>query len=166
MTDHLTDEQITEALFNGARESAAAHLGDCEQCREELNRLCAVLTAARRQADADAARPHGFWHQQRLAIRERIWGTQTRGFLWAAATAALVLVAMLLSLTEPAREPLASNSDQGPATVSQAADSDHALLVEVERSVRRGVPRALEAATLIAQELQRATEARKEQRNP
>jgi hypothetical protein len=45
---------------------------------------------------------------------------------------------------------------QGATSVSAPVDPDHALLVEIQRSVRRDVPRALEPATLLAQELHRA----------
>jgi hypothetical protein len=60
----------------------------------------------------------------------------------------MVFVAVLLIEKTPQPKPLAQS------------DPDHALLVDVERSVRRELPRALEPAALLAQEVSRSAEAR------
>ena len=40
---HLTDEQITEAYYDGLDESAGAHIRDCDECRSAFERLSNLL---------------------------------------------------------------------------------------------------------------------------
>jgi hypothetical protein len=72
-------------------------------------------------------------------------------FAWAGAVTAALVVAALMSRPAPPRR-------TAPAL---AEDPDHELLVGVERSLRRNVPRALAPATLITQELSSAAEKKK-----
>jgi len=62
----------------------------------------------------------------------------------------VVLAAVLLVQKTPPAQPVAQADP----------DPDHALLVDVERSVRRELPRALEPAALLAHEVGRDAEAR------
>ena len=99
---------------------------------------------------ATAARPEGFWKLQRVSLQERIRGEQRRASLrlaWAGSVA-LVGVAVVLLAQSPA-----------PASALAASDPDHDLLVGVEQAVRRPVPKALEPARLLAQEIERSAEA-------
>jgi hypothetical protein len=66
-----------------------------------------------------------------------------RGLAWAGAVGVLVLAALLMEKSPPASQ-------------VAVADADHALLVEVERTVRRELPRALEPAALLTQEMSQA----------
>ena len=107
-----------------------------------------ALAAYGERARAEANRPEAFWRYQREAIASRLALRRGAWRMWAAATAMIVLVAVLLSVTPKQRSEVVST------------DPDHELLVDVERSLRREVPRALEPAALLTQEISRATETR------
>jgi len=158
MNEHLNDEQLNAALLAEADASVAAHLATCMECRHELESIRSALTAVRAESLALGDRPAGFWREQRLAIAARLPAgneLETRPLAWAASLSMVALVAAFLVQGVP---PIQLHV--GPSTastgVSVAADSDHELLVDIARFTRRDVPRALEPATLIAQELHRA----------
>lgn len=158
MNEHLNDEQLSAALLAEDDASIAAHLASCNECRRELEGIRTALTGVRAESLALAERPQGFWRAQRLAIAARFSAGnefQTRPLAWAAS---LVMVALVAAFLVQGVPPLQHQAGRPAASagVSAAADPDHDLLVDVERSVRRDVPRALEPATLIAQELHRA----------
>ena len=142
MQDHLSDEQLIAWIEGGNDTRAALHLEGCAVCRTEEESLRAAMGQLAAQAHAAAERPAVFWHAQERAIHNRLAGSETAQRLtWAVALVAVALVATLL--LEP-RQPM-------PAV--PASDPDQALLVEVQESVRRPVPRALEPASLLAQEV-------------
>jgi hypothetical protein len=158
MNEHLNDEQLSAALLAEADASVAAHLSFCNDCRHELESIRTALTAVRAESLALGERPVGFWREQRLAVAARLSAgreLETRPLAWAASLSMVALVAAFLVQGVPPIQ-----LQVGPASastgVSVAADSDHELLVDVARFTRRDVPRALEPATLIAQELHRA----------
>ncbi len=158
MTDHLTDEQLGAALLAEGDAPIAAHLADCDSCRRDLERIRAVINTARAESLALAERPQSFWCEQHVAITSRIQAgheQETRPLAWAASFAILALVAALLAQGAP---PLQLQKSRPPVSVGAAtqSDPDHDLLVDIQRSARRDVPRALEPASLIAQELHRA----------
>ncbi len=145
MQEHLSDEQLTERLLNAPGDPASqAHLTACPACREEEEGLRQLLAGYRQATNAMAERPASFWHGQQGGLAARWTGHSTGWRLaWAATVAAVVLTAILMQEKTP------------PAKSFATTDPDHALLVDVERSVRREVPRALEPAALLAQELSR-----------
>jgi predicted anti-sigma-YlaC factor YlaD len=148
MQEHLTDEQLAEQLAGHADARAHEHLAVCPACRDEQERMDNLLARCREAIRAAASRSEAFWQWQRTAVaRRRTERSGSRRLAWAAATAALVLIAILLTEKRPPAKPLAQS------------DPDQALLVDVERSVRREVPRALEPAALLAQEISRGAEA-------
>jgi len=158
MNKHLNDEQLSAALLAEVDASVAAHLSICDECRHELESIRTALTAVRSETLALGERPVGFWRVQRLAIASRLSaGTEleTRPLAWAASLSMVALVAaFLVQGVPPIQQQVGPTS--APTGVSVAVDSDHELLVDVARFTRRDVPRALEPATLIAQELHRA----------
>jgi hypothetical protein len=154
MNEHLSDDQLSAALLAEEDSPIAAHLASCDDCRRELEGIRTALTEVRDESLALGERPQGFWREQRLAIAARLSADNqfvTRPLAWAASLAMVALVAAFLVQGVP---PLQIQAVRPAA--SSATDSDHDLLVAVERSMRRDVPRALEPATLIAQELHRA----------
>ena len=153
MQDHLTDEQLTEDLLNpevGGSAGAREHLTTCEACRSEEESLRQLLAHYEQVTRAAAEHPAGFWQRQQTAIAAWMPGRIAPRLAWAAATAMIVLAAVLLIETRPTAAPPAAQ------TVSET-DPDHVLLVEVDLSVRRQMPRALEPAALLTAELSRAT---------
>ncbi len=149
MQEHLTDEQFAEQLVGSADTHTREHLAACPACRDEQERLENLLAHYQKTIRAAAERPEVFWQRQRTAVAARLTErTGSRRLAWAAAVAAVVLVAVLLIEKTPPTKPIAQS------------DPDHVLLVDVQRSVRREVPRALEPAALLAQEVSRGTEPR------
>ncbi len=148
MQEHLTDEQLTERLTIAESSGAAAHLAACPSCREEEERLHQWLAQCRAAARAAGARPEAFWQRQQAAIAAQLEERRQPRLKWAAAVAVVVLTAALLMEKAP------------PVRLVDATDLDHALLVDVERSVRREVPRALEPAALLAEEISQSEETR------
>ncbi len=158
MNEHLNDEQLSAALLADDDAIVAAHLANCMECRRELEGLRTALAGVRAESLALGERPQGFWREQRLAIAARLSAGndfETRPLAWAASLSVVALVAAFLAQGMP---PLPVGSPSASTGISVAADSDHDLLVDVARFTRRDVPRALEPATLIAQELHRAAE--------
>ncbi len=149
MQEHLTDEQLAEHLVGSADTRTREHLAACPACRDEEEHLENLLAHYQKTIRAAADRSEAFWQRQRTAIAaQRIGRPGARRLSWAAAVAAIVLVAVLLIEKTPPTKPIAQS------------DPDHVLLVDVQRSVRREVPRALEPAALLAQEVSRGTEPR------
>lgn len=99
---------------------------------------------------ASAERPANFWRVQRVAIQERIQDSERRASLRLAWAWSLALIAVAIGLLT-----------QAPLPVAAAYDPDHDLLVGVEQAVRRPVPKALEPARLLAQEIERSATAAK-----
>lgn len=145
---HLSEEQWSSVLLGMGRAEEQAHLAECPLCSAEEQRLRAALAGFGEAARDAAERPEAFWAWQRGAIAGRLAAkkTDSRRLVWAGAMAVVVLLASAL-LRQPPPEP-----------VTAQVDPDHALLVDVERSMRSEVPEALAPATLLANEMSRAAE--------
>lgn len=147
MQEHLTDEQLAEQLLNPLGELAAReHLAACPACRDEEESLRDLLAHYRQTIRSAAERTAAFWQGQQTALAGRWTERPAARLAWAAAAAIVVLAAVLLTEKTPPAQPMATS------------DPDHALLVDIERSVRRELPRALEPAVLLAQEVSRSSE--------
>jgi len=151
MQGHLTDEQLaeylTDPLASGGDTTVREHLAACAACRDEAGRLHSLLALYGEVTRAAGARPQAFWQWQRTTILTQLESRPApRRLVWAAAVAMVALAATLLIETPP------------PAVPSAADDPDYVLLVDVERSVRREVPRALEPAALLTAELSAAAD--------
>jgi len=146
---HVSEEELSAALLEGAGEAILPHLASCPACREEAERLRRALAGFAEASRAEAERPESDWAQQRAVINERIGrhASGTRRLVWATAAAALALAANLALQHGPRVEPTAQ------------IDPDHLLLYEVQRAVGRTLPEAFEPARLLTQEMARAAEA-------
>ena len=146
MNGHLNEEQSVAVAVGKADQEATAHLEACGACRGEAERAGAALAGFAQGARAEADRPEAFWTWQRGTILARLaHGTvRTRRLAWASVTALLILAALAMNQGAPV----------GDATA--AYDPDHALLVDVERTMRREVPAALQPAALLAAEMDQA----------
>lgn len=157
MNDHLSDEQFNAALLADDDAAASQHLVACEVCRVELEQLRTALGGVRAESLARAERPQLFWREQRMAIASQIPAGReiaTRPLAWAGSFAILALAAAWMTHSAAPVQPV--DRVQSSASLAAPADPDHELLMDIQRSVRRDVPRALEPASLIAQELHRA----------
>ena len=145
MHTHLTDEQLTKRIV--AECDSGADMEECRHCQSETESLRRAILQWAAQTHLVAERPASFWYSQERAILHQISGRQTaRALSWAVA---MIAVALAVSLSlEPSR----------PASAVAEMDPDQMLLLEVQSSVRRPVPRALEPATLLAEDLSQATQ--------
>ena len=160
MRKHLSDEQLTEALLHTASAEVSEHLARCAACAEEQQRLQKAFAGLSAATRATAERPEGFWYTQRAAIATRLGESvpqRSRLLAWAGALAALVLLAALMM---PQGAPVQSPSERAQMNPTRNADPDHELMVGIEQSMRRQVPRALEPALLLTQEMNQAVESR------
>jgi hypothetical protein len=146
MSGHLNEEQIVAVAIGEAGQEATAHIEACAACRGEAERVGAALAGFAEGTRAEADRPEAFWAWQRSAILARLaqGSARTRRLAWASATALLIVAALAMNQLAPTKD----------ATV--AYDPDHALLVDVERMMRREVPAALQPAALLAAEMDQA----------
>jgi hypothetical protein len=127
---HLSNEELTDLVIDS----------DQQSLRQTLEALPGWARTATERNDE-------FWQDQRAAIRSRISAPQRRPvrrlpmLAGAAAAAMMVLAGMML--------------DRASVVPTQNAqvDSDHELLVEVERVVHSDGPAALEPAALLAEEM-------------
>jgi hypothetical protein len=113
----------------------------------ELGDWPALVESFRASARAGASRPEAFWARQHGSIRERLArpGAARPRWLWTAATAAaMLLCAGALELRRAGR-----------IRPEAAHDFDRELVYDVERTVRRDLPAALEPAALLTGELVR-----------
>ena len=130
--------------------------GSEKQYAAEIEKVGGAVTEFAAEARAAGERPEGFWRAQRVAIRERMEERERVGaqplVRWAVAFAALVLFAALLP--QPVAPPVIS---------AERTDPDHELLLGVEQTMRRSVPRSLAAAEFLAAELNQAAQKQERQ---
>jgi hypothetical protein len=142
MTQHLSDLNLLEVLldrFSGFD----AHLATCSTCRAELGGLRRVVGELPALTYTVAQNTNAFWEHQRTAIWANIDSVKPRKFpvlAWASAAAVLVAATLLFSIA-PTVPPRAE------------VDSDHELMIQLERTLQSEVPVALEPAALLAREI-------------
>jgi len=158
---HLDDEQFVAVLEGAASETVATHVAKCVACREEVAWLSGAAWRLAAWSRKTAAQSAGFWYAQRQVIAEQAAGRREPSRLpaWSAAMAAVVLAALLLAqVSAPDAQTLRARAAQGSGAEPAAIDPDDALLAEIEASLQLPVPRPLQPALLVAQELSRAAE--------
>jgi hypothetical protein len=126
---HLTDEQITEAYYDGLDESAGAHIRDCEECRSAFERLSNLLEGAREYPVPERGLGYGGEVWTRLLPRLPAAAPQKAGQRWwvlAPAFAALLVVAFLAGRFSQPRPPVVAGiPDQARARVLRLSIGDH-----------------------------------------
>lgn len=143
-TGENSHELLVEKALVGFDLAAEHHLAHCEPCQEERERVGEALREFGNASRQFAGRPEIFWQQQAARIRaahqERAQRSRL-GLALAPGLAVLFLIAFALLSREPGARP-------GQPSAAQA-DSDHELLVEVERALDADTPRSLEPAALM-----------------
>jgi hypothetical protein len=162
-TDHISDDELAAALSNG--HESHAHVRECQQCREEESSLRQAISSMQRHVSTLAERPEAFWKWQIEAALRR---GQSRQQPWVPAFAG-VLTLLLLSVLLLGK-PVDSRAPVNAVRSAPAALSDDAVLAEIEQTLYRAAPEALQPAALIADELlgvgkNRRTEVPKEKSN-
>jgi len=124
------------------------HRAICARCRDGHEQVESAIAGLRTLAREASDRPEIFWERQRLAVRERLHaGRGARSFGRLAWVSAAVLVLLTLALFAPRGEPVVPDI---------AAGQDQELLVEIERSLDRELPQALEPGLVLTRELESA----------
>ncbi|PYX26470.1 MAG: hypothetical protein DMG82_01485 [Acidobacteria bacterium] len=146
--ENAHDPLVEQALV-GFDLAAEHHIAHCEPCQTEREKVAEALCrfgAANREY---ANRPNSFWEQQAESIR----AAQQASVRRSRATLALVpsvVVLLLLGFAVLGRAPGVRPVAVAPPLAQ--TDSDHELLVGVERAMGRRTPLALEPATLMVEE--------------
>ena len=143
MKQHFSDEELSELLL--APQASNIHLATCASCRGEHDRLRRVLAELPSLARVVAQNADAFWEKQRTAIWADIVKVKPRKenptLAWALGAAVLVVASLLLSVAPD------------PVPTRAAADTDHELMIQLERTLQSEVPEALEPAALLAREI-------------
>lgn len=146
--ENAHDPLVEQALV-GFDLAAEHHIAHCEPCQTERERVEEALRqfgAANREC---ANRPASFWEQQAASIR----AAQQASVRRSRATLALVpsvVVLLLLGFAVLGRAPGVRPVAVAPPPGQ--TDSDHELLVGVERAMGMDTPVALQPATLMVEE--------------
>jgi hypothetical protein len=133
-------EPLVERVLVGFDLAAEHHIANCEPCQAERERMEEALRqfgAANREY---AARTEDFWEKQAARIRAHRRQSQSRARMaavMAPALGALLFVGIVLVNRAPRVERAAQT------TPAVQVDSDHELLLAVERAVDLDTPQAL-----------------------
>jgi len=148
-----SNENLHEPLVERALVSfdlaAEHHMARCQPCqteREKVEEALRQFGAANREY---ADRPASFYEQQAARIRAAQQESRQKSRLTMTLVPSLVvllLLAVALLGKAPGVRPIAV------APPVQQTDSDHELLLQVERAIQSDTPRALEPATLMVEE--------------
>jgi hypothetical protein len=146
--ENAHDPLVEQALI-GFDLAAEHHIAHCDPCQTEREKVADALRqfgAANREY---ANRPESFYEQQAARIRAAQQESKQRSRLTMAlvpSLVVLVLLAIAMLHRAPGVRPVAV------VPVVQQTDSDHELLVQVERAIQSDTPRALEPATLMVED--------------
>ena len=142
MSNHLSEDQITEWMLGTRDDFVSRHLATCHACSVAVEELRSAISAFRDSVHATAQRDQSFWRNQQVAIRQQASASGWYPLHWAwVAAMVMVLITAVFLMRAP-------NPDQNIAT----EDADNALLLEVQGDLAREVPKALAPAVLIAEE--------------
>jgi hypothetical protein len=144
-----THDPLVERALAGFDLAAEHHIAECQPCQAERDQVEDALrqfAAAKREY---AQRPEDFWELQAARIRAARHESESKSRLTTTlipSVVVLLLAALAILGRAPRVYPI-----QHAAPVAQV-DSDHELLLEVERAIHSDTPRALEPATLMVDE--------------
>jgi len=146
--ENLHEPLVERALvgFDLAAEHHIAHCPPCQTEREKVEDALRQFGAANREY---ANRSESFYEQQAARIRAAQQESKQRSRLTMALVPSLVVLVFLAVAL------LGKAPGVRPAVVTppvQQTDSDHELLLEVERVIQSDTPRALEPATLMVED--------------
>ena len=150
----MTNEQnahdsLVERVLVSFDLAAEHHLSQCEPCQAERDKLQDALRqfgAANREY---AMLPESFWEQQAARIRANRNRSQSRArrvAVLAPALGALLLAGTLLVQRTPQVNP------EARALATVQANSDHELLLAVERAMESNTPEALAPVAWMEEE--------------
>src|ERR1700745_959323 len=137
--ENLHEPLVDQALvgFDLAAEHHIAHCQPCQAEREKVEEALRQFGAANREY---ASRPESFYEQPAARIRAAQQAS-TRSSRMTMALVPSLVVLMVLALAMLGKAPRVRPVAVAPPV--QQADSDHELLVQVERAIQSETPRAL-----------------------
>lgn len=144
-----THDPLVERAVVGFDLAAEHHLASCAPCQSEREEIDNALRQFGMASREYASRPEIFWEQQAARIRAARGKSEQRSRL-AMTLVPSVVVLLLLAFAVLGRAPGVRPVAQ--ATPAVQTDSDHELLLEVERAVGTDTPAALQPATLMVEE--------------
>ena len=146
--ENLHEPLVERALvgFDLAAEHHLAHCPPCQTEREKVEDALRQFGAANREY---ANRSESFYEQQAARIRAARQESKQRSRLTMALVPSLVVL-VLLAIAMLGKAPGIRPAAVAPPV--QQSDSDHELLLEVERAIQSDTPRALEPATLMVED--------------
>jgi hypothetical protein len=146
-----THDPLVERAVVSFDLAAEHHLANCQPCQTERDR---VEDALRQFAAANreyANRPENFWESQAARIRSAHQDSATRSRLTMSLVPSVVVL-LLAAFAILGRTPGVRPVTPPVAAATQQVDTDHELLLEVERAIQTDTPLALEPATLMVDE--------------
>ncbi len=147
--ENAHDPLVDQALV-GFDLAAEHHIAHCEPCQTEREKVEDALRQFGTANRAYASRPESFYEQQAARIRSAQTASENRsrlGMTLIPSVVVLLLLAFAMLGRAPGVHPVAVAP---PPSVQN--DSDHELLLEVERAIQSDTPRALEPATLMVED--------------
>ena len=149
--DHLNEEQIAELIAAGSRElmqdpglaALQAHASQCAECAAEIDTLRESIALFREASTAFAQSSLEAMPLLRVPER-RPWLVHSA---WWAAAAAAVALAVFVPFHINPHQPAVTPAAQPASIASRAvpAESDEALLEDVNRQLSRSVPSSMAA---------------------
>jgi len=142
--NHLNNDDIAGFLINtGVPDN---DILSCEECVADLNRMRSQMEEVRHDLAAAAERDAIFWARQCHAIRQRInSGSGEIRLRWAACVAALVAIAAVLVVSSGPRP--------GEMARTARVDPDYVLMAEIQQTLARPVPNAVEPMRVLASDM-------------
>ena len=147
--ENAHDPLVEQALV-GFDLAAEHHIAHCEPCQTELEKMADALRQFGMANREYANRPESFYEQQAARIRAAQCASEKRSGLGMTLIPGVVVL-LLLAFAMLGRAPGVHPVVTSPAPSVQN-DSDHELLLQVERAIQSDTPRALEPATLMVED--------------
>jgi hypothetical protein len=144
-----THDPLVERAVASFDLAAEHHIAGCPPCQAERDHIEDALRQFAAANRENAKRPEDFWELQAARIRagHRDSDAKSRLTMTLVPTVVVLLLAAFAILGRaPGVRPIQ------PAAPVAEVDTDHELLLEVERAIQCDTPRALEPATLMVDE--------------
>jgi len=147
MNPHLTESQLYDLLSGDSTATAASHhLASCARCRAEFDSLRDTLSSFRLAATNLSLTHVPFRRAVETPSRPTLLNRSH--ILWASGLAtAAVAVAIVLPTVHPKPTPTQTPTVATDATARLNAESDEALLSDIDRDLSTSVPTPLEPLT-------------------
>ena len=146
MSAHLTNEQVSRAVLEGAEAELRPHLSECSECRAQVEAFDRALSGFRGSVR--------HWSRTELNHRAPVLPVPRPAFPNARLVFTLICLAVLVVMHPWSRDATTSAAVTptfiSPVSVSPASVSDDALLRQVSADVVRVTPSGMESLAPVA----------------